>query len=240
MASMNASLIATCTDELTAADAVFEQVVRGRKSVRAFLPDPVPDARIEGLLELASWAPSNCNTQPWIVHVASGKTIELLRATLMEDALANGVSREVAYNPEQYPEALNERMIEHVVTQQTAFGIAREDVTARDKLRANNLSFFGAPHALFLYLPGFANEREAADLGMFAQTFMLALEAHGLAGVPQTSVGSYATPIRRVLKPADDHKLMFAIAFGHEDKRAPGARLGQERASVASFATFHR
>lgn len=217
----------------------FETLVRGRKSVRAFLPDPLAETRIRALLELASWAPSNCNTQPWIVHVASGATIETLRVALIENALANGVSREISYSPELYPPALHDRMIGHVMTQQLAFGISREDVTAREKLRANNLSFFGAPHALFLYLPGFANEREASDLGMFAQTFLLALEADGLAGIAQTSVGSYAAPVRRLLQPADDHRLMFAISFGYEDRSAASARLVQERVAIDNFATFH-
>jgi nitroreductase len=220
--------------------ACFRAIVTRRKSVRAFLPDTLPETQIRDLLTLASWAPSNCNTQPWIVHVASGETVAKLRLALIADATANGLSREVPYNPELYPAALHARMIEHVVTQQLAFGIAREDLTARDQLRANNLGFFGAPHVLFLYLPDFANEREAADLGMFAQTFLLALEANGLAGVPQTSVGSYAAPVRRLLRPAADCKLMFAISFGRENREMQSARLVQDRLPVDAFTTFHR
>ena len=70
-----------------------------RKSVRSFLPDTT----IRDLLELASWSPSNCNTQPWIVHVASGRTIERLRAEVLVDALANGLSPEIPYNTAAYP-----------------------------------------------------------------------------------------------------------------------------------------
>ncbi|VXD04447.1 Nitroreductase NfnB [Pseudomonas sp. 9AZ] len=217
----------------------FSAIVHGRKSVRAFLPDPLPQKLIRELLALASWAPSNCNTQPWMVHVASGDTIVRLTEELTRDSAASGITPEVPYNAQAYPAALQTRMVEHLGNQQHAFGIAREDKDARNKLRDNNLRFFGAPHVVFVYMPDFGNEREAADIGMFAQTFMLALEAHGLAGVPQTSVGMYAAPIRRVLNPSPNHKLLFTISFGREDVDARGARLVQERTSVDQFAVFH-
>jgi len=40
-------------------------VVRGRSSVRAFLPDPVPGGLIRNAIEAAGWAPSPHGTQPW-------------------------------------------------------------------------------------------------------------------------------------------------------------------------------
>lgn len=36
-----------------------------RRSVRSFLPDPVPPAIVQALLEAAMAAPSACNRQPW-------------------------------------------------------------------------------------------------------------------------------------------------------------------------------
>ena len=40
-------------------------IIRGRRSVRRFKPDPVPPGDIERMLEAALWAPSGSNTQPW-------------------------------------------------------------------------------------------------------------------------------------------------------------------------------
>ena len=54
---------------LSTADAI-----RARRSVRGFLPKPVPAKTLHAVFELAQWAPSNCNTQPWITQVASGET----------------------------------------------------------------------------------------------------------------------------------------------------------------------
>ena len=43
----------------------LESVVRGRRSVRAFLSDPVPDGIVRAAIEAAGWAPSPHGRQPW-------------------------------------------------------------------------------------------------------------------------------------------------------------------------------
>lgn len=41
------------------------ELVKERRSTRRFKPDPVPDEFIEKILEVARWAPSGFNMQPW-------------------------------------------------------------------------------------------------------------------------------------------------------------------------------
>lgn len=48
------------------------ETVRKRRSIRAFRPTRIPAATINEVLEEAQLSPSNCNTQPWVVHIASG------------------------------------------------------------------------------------------------------------------------------------------------------------------------
>ena len=43
----------------------FLEMVKGRRSIRRFKPDPVPDEYIDKIIEAARWAPSGFNTQPW-------------------------------------------------------------------------------------------------------------------------------------------------------------------------------
>ena len=59
----------TITPETTAA---ADAAITSRRSIRAFLPTPVPRADIEALLSVAARAPSGTNTQPWQVHVLTG------------------------------------------------------------------------------------------------------------------------------------------------------------------------
>ena len=58
---------------------LFLHIVEGRRSLREFKPDPVSRQIIESVFGVAQRAPSNCNTQPWFVHIVTGDTLEALR-----------------------------------------------------------------------------------------------------------------------------------------------------------------
>ena len=60
----------------------FLDIVNARRSMRDFKTDPVPEEVIAAVFGAAQRAPSNCNTQPWFVHVVTGETLERLRAEL--------------------------------------------------------------------------------------------------------------------------------------------------------------
>lgn len=51
----------------------FETTVKTRQSIRKFLLTPMTEQEIKQILADAQNAPSACNTQPWLVHVASGE-----------------------------------------------------------------------------------------------------------------------------------------------------------------------
>lgn len=51
----------------------FFEVVRNRRSIRRFKPDPVPDEYIEKMIEAARWAMSGANAQPWEFIVVKDK-----------------------------------------------------------------------------------------------------------------------------------------------------------------------
>jgi nitroreductase len=59
----------------------FMDLVRKRRSVRAYSPMPVPRESIDRCLEAARLAPSACNSQPWsFVIVDDGETVRRLSA----------------------------------------------------------------------------------------------------------------------------------------------------------------
>jgi len=43
----------------------FLELVKNRRSIRRFKPDPIPDGAIDKIIEAARYAPSGANTQPW-------------------------------------------------------------------------------------------------------------------------------------------------------------------------------
>lgn len=51
----------------------LKEAICTRRSVRKYKSDPIPEQAVKELLELASWAPSGMNTQPWLYVVLEGK-----------------------------------------------------------------------------------------------------------------------------------------------------------------------
>ena len=49
------------------------ELVKARRSTRAFKADPVSDDQVEQILEVARWAPSGTNSQPWEFVVVRNK-----------------------------------------------------------------------------------------------------------------------------------------------------------------------
>ena len=54
----------------------FWQLIRGRRSVRRYLPDPVERSLLEKLLTAAIWAPSAHNRQPWRFCVVTSDLVK--------------------------------------------------------------------------------------------------------------------------------------------------------------------
>lgn len=51
-------------------------IVRNRRSIRQFKPDPVPDEHITKIIEVARWAPSAFHTQPWEFAVVKDPNVK--------------------------------------------------------------------------------------------------------------------------------------------------------------------
>ena len=215
----------------------FLNIVANRRSMRAFKPDPVPRAVIEAVMGGAQQAPSNCNTQPWFVHVATGDTLEQLRATLPIQFAAGEMALDFPYDG-QYDGVYKERQYASATALYDALGISRDEKAARNDWFMRNFTFFDAPAVAFFTLPSQFGLREACDLGMYAQTVMLGLVAHGLGSCPQTSLGFMANVIRPALGLGDHEKLMFGLSFGYPTE-TPVNQVQTERAALHDVVTFH-
>jgi nitroreductase len=53
----------------------LEQAIYQRRSVRKYLPDPVPESAVQKLMEYAMAAPSACNKKPWEFYVVTDPDI---------------------------------------------------------------------------------------------------------------------------------------------------------------------
>ena len=216
---------------------VFLDVVSRRRSMRDFKPDPVPREIIESVFGTAQRAPSNCNTQPWFVHVVTGEKLERLREALPAKFAAGEIALDFPYDG-QYEGVYKERQYASAAALYDSLGIARDQKAERNAWFMRNFSFFDAPAVAFFTLPTGFGLREACDLGMFAQTVMLGLTAHGLGSCPQTALAFLANVIRPALSLGDHEQLMFGMSFGYPTDTAVN-EVTTERASLADVVTFH-
>lgn len=216
----------------------FDAVVNQRRSVRGFLNTPVKRELIEHIFTLANRAPSNCNTQPWATHVVGGAKLEQLREILPLNTMRGRMTLDYPYEP-KYHGVYQERQYDAANQMYGAVGLERKDKEQRHEVFMRNYTFFGAPHVAFLFLPEHFGLREAADVGMYAQTLMLALTAHGLGSCPQTSLGFHADAVREVLEVDANHKLLFGISFGYEDTSDPLNNTRMGRAPLTETTVFH-
>ena len=69
----------------TSALVAFERVVRGRRSVRRFRPEPLAAESLDRILEAGLWAPSPHGTQPWRFVVIT----HALNRSRLADAMAD-------------------------------------------------------------------------------------------------------------------------------------------------------
>lgn len=218
---------------------VFEAITR-RRSVRGYLPNELPEPLLHAIFEQAQAAPSNCNIQPWITHVVSYTSLQTLGQTMVTAANA-GIAPDPDFTADRrFTGLYRERQIDAAVQLYGAMGIERNDRPRRDWAYRRNLEFFGAPHATFIFMHGEFEEREAVDLGIYAQTLMLTMTAHGIASCAQGALSLYPTIIREHLGLPQSNRLIFGISFGYEDPNSPAnsARVG--RAPLTETVVFHR
>lgn len=213
--------------------------IRQRHAARGFLPQPVPEALLKSVFELAQLAPSNCNTQPWLVEVVSGELLRQLSQRLQAAAIDPTQHRPDLPYDGRYEGVYKTRQFDAAAQLYGAMEIAREDKAGRAASFLRNYAFFGAPHAAFVYLPQGFGAREAADCGMFAQTLMLALTAHGLASCPQTALSLQPHIVRELLQVAPGQQLLFGISFGYEDPSVAANRCRVGRAALSDSVRFH-
>lgn len=216
------------------------RTIGSRRSVRAFLPDEIAPAQLDAIFALAARAPSNCNTQPWQVEVVSGAARERLGERLRAAAEVERYTLDFPFDENAYTGLYGERRRAQGASYHQSLGVARDDIAGRKAAVLRNLDFFGAPHVALLFMPAFGGMRVAADIGMYAQNLLLAIESHGAASCSQTILGFFADDIRDALGVDDDMKLLFGISFGFADPDAPQNAFRIDKAPLEQTTRFHR
>ncbi|MBK1875070.1 nitroreductase [Marinobacter sp. 1-3A] len=212
--------------------------VNGRHSVRGFRPQPVPQETLEAIFKLAQSAPSNCNTQPWHAYVASGQSRDRLRQQFLDR-----MSSQTPGNPDfsyvsRFEGKYRKRQVDCAVALYNEMGIARDDKEGRAHAVQRNFEFFDAPHIVFLGMDKSFGPTIALDVGIYAQTLMLAMEAYGVSSCAMGSMRAYPDLVRDEFGIDDDIGILLGISFGYEDPDVPANRTRTDREPLENSVVF--
>lgn len=198
--------------------------VAARRSVRAFLPEPVDRGVVERALRRAARAPSGSNMQPWSARIVTGPAMApLLDLVAGERArLPAGEPMDPPFLPEGGPPPEGvARKVRNGELLYASLGIDRSDAAARAAWNEENFRFFGAPLGVFLLIDRRANPWQWLDLGIYLQSVLLLLEEAGLGACPQADWAMHGEAVARHLGAPASRRLVCGIAVGHADPNAP-------------------
>ena len=217
-----------------------DEAIRLRRSVRGFLPREIPETTLREVFTLAQFAPSNCNVQPWVPHVVSGDKLKRVRDALVAAGMGDQPIKPDWPADGKFTGVHRERQVGAAQALYGAMGVARSDTASRRLAYIRNHAFFDAPHAVFIFMPEPFDTREATDIGMYAQTLMLALTARGIASCAQGALGLFPDIVREQLGIGGSYKLLFGISFGYEDHDVKANAARVDRAAIDDVVRFHR
>jgi coenzyme F420-0:L-glutamate ligase/coenzyme F420-1:gamma-L-glutamate ligase len=192
-------------------------LLRTRRSVRHFLPEPVPEELLKSILEAATWAPSAHNRQPW---------------------------RFVVLQTRESRSRLAEQMGAQFHRDLSAAGLKAEEVETRVRLSEQRI--LTAPVAVLLCMDASSADNypdpahQNAEQVMYVQSVALAggnllLAAHtlGLAGVWMCAPLFAPEAARLALELPDDWQPQALILFGFPARPSPErGRMSVEEVSI--------
>lgn len=219
---------AAATDEAAALDKLLAE----RHSCRAFLPQPVDIAVQQRFLATAQRTSSWCNSQAWQVTIASGAAVERFREAMYQAASTGDERGSDFAFPQEYTGAYLQRRRECGFQLYQAVGVERGDKAGGSRQALENFRLFGAPHVAILTSDPGLGVYGAVDVGGYVQVLLLAMQAHGVAAIPQAALASHSALAKSLLGIDPARKMVCAISFGYEDTSHPANSYRTSRAAL--------
>ena len=214
------------------------QCITDRMSIRSFTDEPVPKDLLREIINTARWSPSYKNSQPWDVLVLSGNKKERLTTLLLDLLEREKVAKPDLAAPTSWPKR-EQAQIDHLfASRKEATGMDLTDPKIVTLAKKANFRFYKAPHAIYLFQDESLSSWSLFDLGLFAQSLMLAAHARGLGTVPQAFVTDYSSQVKDFLNIPASKRLVLGLSIGYPDVESPANQLRTDRMDVEEFTTW--
>jgi nitroreductase len=216
----------------------IDDALRARISTRAYTNQPVSAEIVRDILNVARWAPSGGNVQPWKVIAVAGAEKDAVVTLAKQFANARSEKNEFPPYPANFWEPYRTRRFGNGEDLYNSLGIPREGKAARLQQFARNFEFFGAPVGLFFIMDRRMGHTQWSHLGMFMQSVALAAVERGLATCMQEAWGMVREALAKHFVLPAEEMIVAGMALGYADANAPVNAMRRERAEVDEFATL--
>lgn len=214
--------------------------IKARKSIRDYKAAQVPKEMLEKALEVARWAASADNSQPWEVAIIGGKPLSELKRILEEKiGVMEEFKPDIPFPFPTYPQFYTDRCKANGKRLFECLGIPRGDMEKRLHWMKKGIRFFDAPAALILYVDKALGDYAILDAGMFLQNFMLACNKYGLGTCVEMGVIFYPEVLRSMLNIPESKLIICGLAIGYPDENAPVNKFRSLREPIEVFTTWH-
>ena len=221
-----------------AAQMSLEDTMLTRRSVRGYTDKPVPQDLLDKVFGIAQHTPTNCNIQPWITLVASGEARDRIRAKFLEKITSGVPSNSDFDYPGNFEGEYRRRQVECAVALYQKMDIARDDYEGRVRASRRNFELFDAPHVAFIGMDKEFGATVAIDVGMYVQSLMLAMTAHGISSCAQGCMRYYPNIVREEFPGNEDTHILCGVSFGYEDPEVPANAARTTRDDISACVTF--
>lgn len=218
----------------------YDEVVMGRRSIRGYKPEPVPQALIREVIEMAMRAPSSLNTQPWNFYVVTGEPLDRIRQGNTERNLAGVPASREFRSHGAYEGVHRERQKEVAGQLFEAMAIDWGDKDKRKDWVLRGFRQFDAPVSIVVTYDRSIHGGDIApfDCGAVTNALVNAAWSRGL-GCVVNSQGIMQSPVvREHARIPDDQVIMICVAMGFPDDRFPANEVVSRRKSVDDAVVF--
>jgi len=218
----------------------YDEVIFGRRSIRAFEQRPVPRKVLEEVIELAIRAPSSMNTQPWHLHVLTGEPLDRIRADNTERMLKGVPPQKEVRGSDAYEGPHRQRQVEIAVQLFEAMGITRDDKEKRQDWILRGFRQFDAPVSIVVTYDRILQDGDIAtfDCGALVNGLVNAAWSRGLGCVVNSQGIMHSAVVREHAGIPDDQVIMICVAMGYPDQSFPANAVVSRRRPVAEVARF--
>lgn len=204
-------------------------VIKERKSIRAFKSDPVPRQKVEEVLGLAIRAPSAINLQPWELTVVMDEE----RARLSRKLLKAYREKRVSCSPgnvKPLPAMMAARGVASFEGMKPYLDEMGSDFTTY--INEGSCNFYGAPVAVVMCIDDAFSSSRLVDVGACLGYLVLAAHASGLWTCPIGLITAYKDEVKEALNIPEEKDVVVAVALGYPDWEQPINRFTSPRDSL--------